>query len=1338
MKPIIFASLFVTGLWLFPIYVQSATYDLPQDSADLATLVASGLLSSNDTIILHQDDGTLSSQLTLPLTIRSDTPQIRIIDMKNNSRFLEYFDGTVILDYINISNAVGVDYGGAINIMSATLNIEPVVAGSSGYAVFEKNRVSGTISGFSGYVKGGAISNEWGTLNITDALFTENQNHANVVGSETLGEAVGGALFNSGTMTVTGTLTFTKNQVSASSQSGATALAFGGAFYNEGEDVHIANAVFSNNIAMDGGGLFNYGIMSITNSATFTENIASRYGGALVNYDTLSLANGIFYGNSAESGGAFYNDFGTTTLINPEFNNNAASQYGGGIYNNNGEVIITVTKDTLYNENRVVSGGGFLYMDNEFQTANTVFDIANGNILTIGNSTATDRTLDSIASATEDVLLRKINAGTLVLNADNSGYIGTFEIEGGNVSISKADQIGARLGIVRFSGTESDAAHTARIQITDDIVFDSFGNDNHHLIIEAGKAGGFTVDTEKTLSITNTVSNGSGGSVTIQERGIFVLEGNGTIQYKGNTDSIGKNDINIASEAMLQLKPGATGIIEFHDSIRGTENSQVILDGAGRVLFWNTSEMAGNTTIQQGYFVLEESDGTDTAGVYGTTTSGNIEMIDHGTIVLKQGTQLNAQQLIFNGGTLEVSGTPPASETDSATINIGNGGIRIGEEGAVLHIESEHQLSIYDQISDIDGQTGVITKSGNGTLILGAENNSYHGDVNIDEGTISATHSSAMGTGQIQNEATLELLFNGTFNNDLSGDGRLISEGDIILLGNHNRHTGTADIRMGQLQFGNENILSFRSQADYNVWNGATLSGNGFIESLIIQDGGSLTPGIDSDNNKIGTIEVEKSVTFEKGSTFIVDLDAARSYQIDETSPSSDRLVVHENAAIVTDATLDISVLNSAQMTGDRRYLIIDTEDGVEGLFSNYVEKAGFGFSQEIDGNDLYLVLKTIPGFDIRGTPNARRAGYGMNHIIQSGRASELGRLYDALANLPANSDLLPEAFAQLHGEIFATGQDVVAMSQRKFLQIIPQQDFECIPCSQCCRISSDPIRRWGMFTGDFNHRRHIGPYSGYDFRTTGIAMGLENSRMLYYTSAGIVLGYENGFQHYDSIRSSGTINTFRTLFYTKLQKNDWYLNEYIGYAKNWHKTKREINIGSEPANFVATTRAKYNDDLISAGIELGRTLPAGLARVTSSLGLHYIYVATPAILETGGYEANLSVAKSNYHSLRFPLGIKFQRDFVTQRTCWTPELHAFYIAELLDEHSRVWTTYHAVPDSRAFYADSGYWGHHSVRLGMGLRGTVTKQCDVQLNYDYEFYQRTNREELILSVLLYW
>jgi uncharacterized protein with beta-barrel porin domain len=121
-------------------------------------------------------------------------------------------------------------------------------------------------------------------------------------------------------------------------------------------------------------------------------------------------------------------------------------------------------------------------------------------------------------------------------------------------------------------------------------------------------------------------------------------------------------------------------------------------------------------------------------------------------------------------------------------------------------------------------------------------------------------------------------------------------------------------------------------------------------------------------------------------------------------------------------------------------------------------------------------------------------------------------------------------------------------------------------------------------------------------------------------------------------------------------------LNEYIGYAKNWHKTKREINIGSEPANFVAATRANYHDNLISAGIELGRTLPAGLARITSSFGLHYIYVATPAILETVGYEANLSVAKSNYHSLRLPLGIKFQRDFVTQRICWTPEFHEIYI----------------------------------------------------------------------------
>jgi predicted outer membrane repeat protein len=131
--------------------------------------------------------------------------------------------------------------------------------------------------------------------------------------------ARGGGINNFGTLTVTNS-TFSGNRT--------TGFNAGGAIFN-GLTLTVTNSTFSGNSAEEGGGIGNYGTATVTNS-TFSGNSAT-VGGAIFNGFTLTVTNSTFSGNSATSGGGIYN-YRNITITNSTFSGNSATS-GGGIYN---------------------------------------------------------------------------------------------------------------------------------------------------------------------------------------------------------------------------------------------------------------------------------------------------------------------------------------------------------------------------------------------------------------------------------------------------------------------------------------------------------------------------------------------------------------------------------------------------------------------------------------------------------------------------------------------------------------------------------------------------------------------------------------------------------------------------------------------------------------------------------------------------------------------------------------------------------------------------------------------------------------------------------------------
>ncbi|EBW5085051.1 hypothetical protein DPS39_23980, partial [Salmonella enterica subsp. enterica serovar Montevideo] len=76
--------------------------------------------------------------------------------------------------------------------------------------------------------------------------------------------------------------------------------------------------------------------------------------------------------------------------------------------------------------------------------------------------------------------------------------------------------------------------------------------------------------------------------------------------------------------------------------------------------------------------------------------------------------------------------------------------------------------------------SGQVVKSGDKTLTLSGAN-SYTGGTTISSGTLIATNVEALGTGDVTDNATLELNTGGDFDNNIGGTGSVVKSGDETL-----------------------------------------------------------------------------------------------------------------------------------------------------------------------------------------------------------------------------------------------------------------------------------------------------------------------------------------------------------------------------------------------------------------------------------------------------------------------------------------------------------------------------------------------------------------------------
>ncbi|ENQ4964056.1 autotransporter-associated beta strand repeat-containing protein [Salmonella enterica subsp. enterica serovar Butantan] len=475
-----------------------------------------------------------------------------------------------------------------------------------------------------------------------------------------------------------------------------------------------------------------------------------------------------------------------------------------------------------------------------------------------------DATLDPASSTGWDgTSLIKQGAGTLILNAENT-YTGGTTISGGTLVATNVDALGS-----------GDVTDDATLELNTGGTFDNAISGSGQVV----KSGDETL----TLSGANSYTGGT-------------LISSGTL-VANNVEALGSGDV--TDNATLELNTGG----DFDNAISGS--GKVEKSGDDALTLSGANTYTGGTLISDGTLVasnveaLGTGDVTDnavlelnTGGTFDNAISGSGQVEKSGDDAL---TLSGANT--YTGGTLISDGTLVASNVEA----LGTGDVT---DNAVLELNTGGDFD-----NAISG-SGQVEKSGDGTLTLSGSN-TYTGGTTINDGTLIATSVDALGSGDVTDNATLELNTGGTFDNAISGSGQVVKSGDKMLtLSGANSYSGGTLISDGTLVASNVESLGTG-----DVTNNATLE---------------LNTGGDFTNNIGGSGQVVKS------GDDALTLSGANSYT---------------GGTLISDGTLvasNVEALGTGDVTNDA---VLELNTG--GDFDNAISGSG----QVVKSGDKTLTL---------------------------------------------------------------------------------------------------------------------------------------------------------------------------------------------------------------------------------------------------------------------------------------------------------------------------------------------------------------------------------------------
>ncbi|EAO9571226.1 autotransporter-associated beta strand repeat-containing protein [Salmonella enterica] len=691
-------------------------------------------------------------------------------------------------------------------------------------------------------------------------------------------EALGtGDVTNNATLELNTGGTF-DNAISGSGQvekSGDDVLTLSGAnSYSGGTLISDGTLVASNVEALGTGDVTDDATLELNTGGDFINNIGGTGRVEKSGDDKLTLSGSNTYtgGTLISSGTLVANDvnaLGTgdvtdnaTLMLNTggDFTNNIG---GTGRVEKSGDDALTLSGSNTYTGGTLISGGTLVANDVNALGTGDITDNATLALNAVGD-------FDNAISGSGKV--EKSGDDALTLSGSNT-YTGGTLISSGTLVASNVEALGT-----------GDVTDNATLELNTGGTFDNAISGSGQVV----KSGDETL----TLSGSNTYTGGT-------------LISGGTL-VASNVEALGSGDV--TNDAVLELNTDG----DFDNAIGGT--GRVEKSGDDALTLSGSNTYTGGTTINDGTLIatsvdaLGTGDVTDnavlelnTGGTFDNAISGSGQVEKSGDDVL---TLSGANS--YSGGTLISDGTLVANDVNA----LGTGDVT---DNAVLELNTGGDFD-----NAISG-SGQVVKSGDETLTLSGAN-SYTGGTLISGGTLVATSVEALGSGDVTDNAVLELNTGGTFDNAISGSGQVVKSGDKTLtLSGANSYTGGTTISGGTLVASNVEALG---SGDIDNYASLQLNASGqFVTANLTTHDNAITA------IGAGSALRANTLTQEANSTLAVHL----------TDSNSGAIVTADRANL--GGTLDITGIGNVAKSWTRdayAYTLIDSDSAIDSDFAQF------------------------------------------------------------------------------------------------------------------------------------------------------------------------------------------------------------------------------------------------------------------------------------------------------------------------------------------------------------------------------------------------------------------
>ncbi|EQB6703804.1 fibronectin-binding autotransporter adhesin ShdA [Salmonella enterica subsp. enterica] len=693
--------------------------------------------------------GTFTVDADSTFTVTSELDETTATSNWNGSKLTKQGDGTLILS--NTGNDYGdtvIDGGILAAKDAASIGTGDVTIAESATLALSQGTLDNNVTGEGQIVKSGSDelivtgdNNYSGGTTISGGTLTAD--HADSLGT--------GTIANSGVLQVgEGELENTLSGSGSLVKTGTGELTLSGDnTYSGGTTISGGTLTADHADSLGSGDIDNSGVLQVGEGEL--ENTLSG-SGSLVKTGTGELT---LSGDNTYSGG--------TTITGGTLRADHADSLGTGAIANSG--VLKVGEGELENTlsgagSLVKTGTGELTLsgDNTYSGGTTISDgtliadhadslgtgaIANSGVLKVGEGEL-ENTLSGSGS------LVKTGTGELTLSGDNT-YSGGTTISGGTLTADHADSLGS-----------GDIDNSGVLKVGEGELENTLSGSGS--LVKTG-TGELTLSGDNTYSGDTTIADGTLiaanvnalGSGNIDNSGTLMLDANGAFELANVTTHSGATTALAAGSTLnagqLTQEDGSTLSIDLGaatddavitaDSV--TLGGTLNVTGIGSVTDSWTPEAYTYTLIDSDSAITSDFDNLTVAGmnredVDFLTIDGKVDETDNTNYDLTASLSWYADR---DNATTDAHGTFTLSDPDGS-FNV-----------AATLTDVDDTL---DPGSRWDGKS--LTKEGAGTLILSGDND-YSGGTTINEGTLVAASTTALGTGLVDNNATLVLDVDG-------------------------------------------------------------------------------------------------------------------------------------------------------------------------------------------------------------------------------------------------------------------------------------------------------------------------------------------------------------------------------------------------------------------------------------------------------------------------------------------------------------------------------------------------------------------------------------------------